>query len=172
MTTMCDKCLMISKSSKPRTEYGVTTHSRYCDDCFSPNQHYYTAHDEMMGIPEKVEEAYQKQSCTVHIQYTIPNYRIAEVLETAIEAGISYWATTKIPKEQNLLELNKEWSLIIHEIEDNKIHIITLHDLHQALHIMAKEYTTYLQLIIHKDEDAEVADVLFQLAVFKELKYN
>lgn len=52
----CDKCHEYCPSAEEREEGGLLTESRYCNDCYDPETYYYTAHDQQLKFPERVEE--------------------------------------------------------------------------------------------------------------------
>jgi hypothetical protein len=57
MSEQCDFCLCFVDTAQNRTEHGVTTESRYCDDCFNPDVYYYTSTDQQLGTPDRVNDA-------------------------------------------------------------------------------------------------------------------
>lgn len=52
----CDVCFNYSPTAEEREEEGLLTESRYCNDCYDPDTYYYTAHDQQLKFPERVEE--------------------------------------------------------------------------------------------------------------------
>lgn len=109
---------------------------------------------------------------TINLSIPITVNRIADLLACSIEGGSNYWAAFSTPHNDFYDLAHIEWELIVHDKFTNKLYILTLQRLHNALHIMALSYPTHLKEFLNENEDAQTGDILLQLATFNSLLYN
>ena len=136
----------------------------------------------------------------MQISTTISMQRLLDLVITALDGGIRYWAptyTTTFPDGFNIANLtwladhqdgwkNVRLDYFAPLVEGGSINLnddedpesnpkpITLQSLQAALSIMAndKDLSRHFADILSEDEDAITADVLFQIAAFGELVYG
>ncbi len=132
---------------------------------------------------------------TVTTKVQLTDERIADVLVSAFEGGINYWAeivsvnkpADAIPHatERGWLMVGDEGypsyiaspiiggSVMLRDADDGaNDHLLNRVMLENGLNIMAAEYPNHFADILNENDDAGTADVLVQLALFGEVVYG
>ena len=93
---------------------------------------------------------------------------------TAWEGGSAYWAEVSEPNEaeKTLLKMKDEgYVLRVTPIGDDPVEL-KYENLVQAINLLAKNFPCAFYDAINEYDDAETADIWFQLAVLGELTYG
>jgi hypothetical protein len=123
---------------------------------------------------------------SVTVSYTIKpeQYRqmTEDLLVTAFEGGIGYWAQLqgyKLPAKYKKLDLPKyayipmlPGGAVVIKDSEGKLHRVGAKRLERAYQTVARDYPKVFQRILDEQYDAWDADVWFQCAVFGELVYG
>jgi len=109
----------------------------------------------------------------------VDRQRVVDTLINALEGGSDYWIRTYTFNENVDIEtilqslLNGESVLTIQEDDrDAKTYKVTVKDIEEGLQLLASKYPWHLKNLIDEKDDAETADVILQMATFKELIYG
>lgn len=104
----------------------------------------------------------------------IPVSLIQDLFVTAWEQSCNYWAAVTEPgnAEATFEKMRAGYTLRVSDCEDpDQVWNVTVADLKNGL-IRLRRYPEHLKNVMSGNWDAETADVWFQLAVIKELRYG
>lgn len=110
------------------------------------------------------------------IQFTVPIFKVKDILSTAVEGGVNYWcrisSDLKLPYDFDYYK--DDWSLKITDTEsgNNEVYEMKISHLKKGLELFAKEYPARFNSFITDYYDAEDADVFFQLCLFGKVIYG
>ena len=93
---------------------------------------------------------------------------------TAWYGGSSYWAEVSEPNgaEKTLLKMKNEGHVLrVTPIDDDPVDV-TYEDLLHGIVLLARDFTQSYHDVLNDYDDAETADIWFQLAVLGELTYG
>lgn len=108
---------------------------------------------------------------------------LADILSTAVEGGINYWAMVA----EYSHDVPRQWagykpSVVIHNPEEDEspeYFYVDLKLIDEGLQIAKEKYQHFADMIIEAENaldaseiDAEIADVIFQCAIFNEIVYG
>lgn len=103
----------------------------------------------------------------------LPYSRVVDLLVTAWEGGINYWAreSSSAPYSGDDLRLPVDIYLAEDESDDAPV-TLTMEKLNRGLYLLTlREHIKHLADIIEGNDDATTADVFVQLCLFGELRY-
>ena len=124
------------------------------------------------------------------VEIEVSHDRVLDMLTGALEGGSNYWYFIGPSSEKRICEATKDmegepfvdrfWKAIqlgvrinIFDIETrDKLGSITLESIAKGLQIMQSKHAEHFGNLISENDDAETADVFFQLAVMGELVYG
>lgn len=120
------------------------------------------------------------------INITVTDQRREDMIVGALEGGSNYWYLIGDKASELLLQYGKEplsirfWKAIkdgksieIHDIETGqKLGEINLKSIEEGEQLMADKYPSHLLDIVNENDDANTADIWFQLCVLKEVVYG
>ena len=124
-----------------------------------------------------------KYSIEVNLNITVTSEDIDDIMATAREGGINYWCDKATVVGNYLGEFASEQiarggTLKLHDAEENKNHLLTRDGLLKGIK-MAIENNYFTDYGWHNGKeldtcnvDAEVADVIIQLAIFGDVVYG
>ena len=122
-------------------------------------------------------------SITVIKEVNITAEDIDDIMCSALDGGITYWCNRakvvgKYLGEYASEQISRGGSLILHDAEEDKCYILTIHNLLNGIKkaIAENYYSDYEWVVGNKLDtcqvDACVADVIIQLALFDDVVYG
>lgn len=125
----------------------------------------------------------------VQLTVRISNEQIRDLLSTALEGGINYWADYEAgytPQQEAMAKKLKgvweglpvyfiedtEYKLVIKDMYESKAHELTYDRLRLGLVDMADKYPVHMQKLLTDEFDAETGDVFIQCCVFGDIIYG
>lgn len=118
---------------------------------------------------------------TRKISFDVPEQTFLDVLTTAVEQGIAYWANAYNGGKGNEVRRGAEGCVIYVKLgetidEDEypykPVGRISAETLATAVSTYGQQYPHLVQALISGDVDAPTADALFQLAAFGDVVYG
>ena len=126
----------------------------------------------------------------INLKQEISLKHFEEIIVTALECGSNYWYLIKISDFSSKLSSgggetlsmrialslfqNMEFKLPVYdkENEDELLGIVTQSSMLEALEIAHKDYSHHYYDLMEGQGDADTADIIFQLAVMKEIIFG
>jgi len=104
----------------------------------------------------------------VEVEYALTHQRIEDLLITAFEGGINYWAQIYKTPEQPY------WEAKVKDFEADKAETyqLSMEKVVEGLKVCAKKYPRHFGDFIDENGDATTADVIVQCALFGEIVYG
>lgn len=121
-------------------------------------------------MAKKVLSADEKAAVGTHVltvNYELKTRDLSDLLITAFEGGVRYWAEVRVPSNGPL------WTAKLIDREgDDKTHVLSLDKLLTGLRTCAAKYPHHFKDFIAESGDMTTADVIVQCAVFGEIIYG
>ena len=111
----------------------------------------------------------------IAIKKTITQENIDDILATALEGGINYWAVSARPKDKDYKgadyghEVVSRGGILIIATEEGEKHELNLENLTKGFQLFADSNSN---IDFMEDYDAVTADCIVQLALFGEIVYG
>ena len=125
---------------------------------------------------------------TVNVPVVITGQVIEDIIVTALEGGIGYWAclgegipepdefsTPLSMRVTDALLFIPDYKLAIHDSEDpegDELGFLSLQGMLDAIPVFAKEFPHQFSDLISGEGDAETADLFIQIAVLGEVTFG
>lgn len=111
----------------------------------------------------------------VRIAVELSDKDMDDILTTAVEGGIGYWSRIENPRG---LDFEHLWSnfkpIRLAECDDygSVEHTLTREKIEKGLKLLGEKYPKRLAELTRGEYDVEAPDMLFQLALFGEVRYG
>lgn len=130
-----------------------------------------------------------KGPVTVQLTVRISNAQIRDLLSTALEGGINYWADYEAgftPDKEAMAEKlsgvweglpvyfieDPEYKIVITDMYASKTHELTYDRIRLGLVDMAAKYPGHMRNLLTEEFDAETGDVFIQCCLFGDVYYG